>query len=204
MRFPFRPFTRSPLGSRAELAGLSFGGAAKSALSLVRQYKDDDMQPKITAMLIMARERRLPLLEALESCGIDVLPVCDCNEARYALETQPQVQVVLTDAALPDGDWRVVFEVVAKGRPNIEVVVCSRLGDHRLWLDVLEQGAYDVLVEPYQCEEIRRILEAAAATSNIVGRQDSSRRSLTGASPSDMNSAYCHQEREVPGARHSD
>ena len=35
------------------------------------------MQTKIAAMLIMARERRLPLLEALESCGIDVLPVCN-------------------------------------------------------------------------------------------------------------------------------
>jgi hypothetical protein len=35
------------------------------------------MQTKITAMLIMAPERRLPLLEALESCGIDVLPVCE-------------------------------------------------------------------------------------------------------------------------------
>jgi len=61
---------------------------------------------KIAAMLIMARERRLPLLAALESCGIDVLPVCDCNEGRRMLEIQPQVQVVLTDAALPDGDWR--------------------------------------------------------------------------------------------------
>jgi hypothetical protein len=64
------------------------------------------MQTKITAMLIMARERRLPLLEALESCGIDVLPVCDCNEGRRILETEPKVQLVLTDAALPDGDWR--------------------------------------------------------------------------------------------------
>ena len=40
------------------------------------------MQTKITAMLIMAREQRLPLLEALDCCGIDVLAVCDCNEAR--------------------------------------------------------------------------------------------------------------------------
>jgi hypothetical protein len=43
------------------------------------------MQRKITAMLIMTRERRLPLLEALESCSIDVLPVCDCSEARQML-----------------------------------------------------------------------------------------------------------------------
>ena len=121
------------------------------------------MQTKITAMLIMARERRLPLLEALESCGIDVLPVCNCNEGRRMLEIQPQVQVVLTDAALPDGDWRGVLQIVAQAGVNIEVVVCSRLGDHKLWIDVLEQGAYDVLVEPYECEEVRRIVEAAAA-----------------------------------------
>ena len=120
------------------------------------------MKTKITAMLIMARERRLPLLEALESCGIDVLPVCDCNEGRRMLEIQPQVQVVLTDAALPDGDWRGVLQIVAQAGANIEVVVCSRLGDQKLCLDVLEQGAYDVLVEPYDCEEVRRIVESAA------------------------------------------
>jgi len=42
---------------------------------------------------------------------------------------------------------RAVLEIVAHDRPNAEVVVCSRLGDHKLWMDVLEQGAYDVLVE---------------------------------------------------------
>jgi len=125
------------------------------------------MQAKITAMLIMARERRPPLLEALESCGIDVLPVCDCNEGRRMLEIQPQMQVVLTDAALPDGDWRGVLQIVALARADIEVVVCSRLGDQKLWIDVLEQGAYDVLVEPYQREEIRRIVDVAEK----VGRQ---------------------------------
>jgi len=67
-------------------------------------------------MLVMSRERRLTLLEMLEVSGIDVLPVCDCNEARRMLETQLQVQVVLTDRTLPDGDWRAVLEIVAQGR----------------------------------------------------------------------------------------
>ena len=123
------------------------------------------MQPKISAMLIMARERRLPLLGAIESCGIEVVPVCDCNEARRMLETQPMVQVVVTDARLHDGDWRRVLEIVDQGHRKIEVVVCSRLGDPKLWLDVLEQGGYDVLVQPYQREEIQRIVEAAASRS---------------------------------------
>ena len=122
------------------------------------------MQLKITAMLIMSRERRLSLLEVLESCGIDVLPVCDCNEARRMLETQPLVQVVLTDIALRDGEWRRVLEIVERGRRKIEVVVCSRIGDPELWLNVLEQGGYDVLVQPYQREEIERIIEGATAS----------------------------------------
>ena len=125
------------------------------------------MKTKITAMLIMAQERRLPLLEALESCGIDVLLVCNCNEGRRMLEIQLQVQVVLTDAALPDGDWQGVLQIVAQAGVDIEVVVCSRLGDHKLWIDVLEQGAYDVLVEPFECEEVRRIVEAAADKSSM-------------------------------------
>ena len=105
----------------------------------------------------MAQERRLPLLDVLESCGIEVVPAGNCNEARRMLETQ--IQVVLTDRALPDGDWRAVLEIVAQDRANVQVVVCSRLGDHTLLIDVLEQGGYDVLVEPYRREEIRRVYE---------------------------------------------
>ena len=123
------------------------------------------MRAKIRAMLVMDRKRRLPLVDALESCGIEVLPVCDCNEARRMFEAQPAVQVVVTDARLHDGDWRRVFEIVERGRRKIEVVVCSRLGDPKLWLDVLDQGGYDLLVEPFQHEEVRRIVEAAAGRS---------------------------------------
>ncbi len=113
----------------------------------------------------MAQERRSTLVNALETCGFDVLPACDCNEARRMLETQPLVQVVVTDARLHDGDWRRVLEIVARGRRKIEVIVCSRLGDPKMWLDVLEEGGYDVLVEPFEHEEVQRIVEAAASRS---------------------------------------
>ena len=81
------------------------------------------------------------------------------------LEAQLAVQVVVTDARFHDGDWRRVLEIVERGRRKIEVVVCSRLGDPKLWLDVLEEGGYDVLVEPFEHEEVQRIVEAAAARS---------------------------------------
>src|ERR1700675_1537848 len=113
------------------------------------------MTHNIKAMLVMAQERRSTLVDALESYGIEVLPVCNCDEARRMLEIEPLVQVVVTDPRVHAGDWRRVLEIVEQGRRKIEVVVCSRLGDSKLWLDVLEQGGYDVLVQPYQREEIK-------------------------------------------------
>src|SRR5260370_38096565 len=119
------------------------------------------MTHDIKALLVMAPGRCQPMLDALESCGIEVLPVCDCDEARRMLEIEPLVQVVVTDARLHDGDWRRMLEIVEQGRRKIEVVVCSRLGDSKLWLDVLGQGGYDVLVQPYPREEIKRIVVAS-------------------------------------------
>ena len=127
------------------------------------------MTPKLKAMLVMDRERRQPLLDALDSCGIEVVAMCDCNEAQQMLETQPG-QVVVTDTTLPDGDWRRLLDIVEQGHRKIEVVVCSRLSDPKLWLDVLEQGGYDVLVPPFQHEEVQRIIEAAATRSSSPTR----------------------------------
>jgi len=126
----------------------------------------------------MDRKRNLPLLDVLESCGIEVLPVGDCSEAQRMLETQPPVHVVVTDTTLPDGDWRRVLEIVEQELSSKigVVVVCSCLVDPKLWLDVLDQGGYDVLVEPYQREEVRRIVEGAVAKSHARPQSKSHKR----------------------------
>lgn len=129
--------------------------------------KEDGMQSKISALLIMPRERRLPLLEHLEACGVDLLTACDCGEAHRILDGRRPVQVVLTDVKLTDGDWRSVLAEVSHSDKRAEVIVCASLVDHNLWIDALEGGAYDVIVRPYQREEVRRILVSAAARSDM-------------------------------------
>ena len=73
------------------------------------------------------------------------------------------MRLVLTDLTLPDGSWFDVLSRVDDAKADAKVVVCARLADERLWSQVLEAGAYDMLVEPYQQDEVRRILDAAAA-----------------------------------------
>ena len=119
------------------------------------------------ALLVMSEERRLSLLEHLEACGIVVLAVGDCGEARRTLQSNPQVDVILTDLALSDGNWTDLLAAAIRCHSRAETVICMGVTDSRLWIDDLEGGAYDVLVEPYQKEDVNRIVEAAVARSRI-------------------------------------
>ena len=127
------------------------------------------MIPKITAMLIMTRERRGGLLGALEACSVNVLAACDCKEADRILQGCIPEHVLLTGATLADGDWRNLLANVGQCRHNAEVIVCvARQEVEKLGTAVLESGAYDLLVEPYEQEEVRRVVEAAAAKSRMA------------------------------------
>jgi len=121
------------------------------------------MRSKITALVVMPCERRQKLLEQLDAAGgIDLLTASNCKEACTVLGRRGTIHVVITDRQLPDGDWRRLLAETARSCPSTQAIVCSRHVDYNFWIDALESGVYDVFVEPYQAEEIRRILESAA------------------------------------------
>jgi CheY-like chemotaxis protein len=73
-------------------------------------------------------------------------------------------RVVICDGTLPDGDWRAVWEGV-RSRPDPPVfIVSASWTDARLWAELLNVGAYDVLVKPYEKSEVSRILQHACRT----------------------------------------
>ena len=117
-------------------------------------------------LLVMCAERRTPLLEILESSKADVLTACSCREAGLLLQTCPPLQIVLTDFSLEDGGWWSVREEVVRAKLHAEVIVCLPRVDGGV-IDLLESGASDVLVPPYNGERIQHLVEAAAARSYI-------------------------------------
>jgi DNA-binding NtrC family response regulator len=116
---------------------------------------------ELTALVVMPSERRRLLVSCLNRLAARVRTASTCREAAEALKTEAGVRVVLTDVALPDGTWKDVLRRAAQGRSRAAVVLCPRLADEHLWTEVLEDGAFDVLVEPYQDSEVARILDAA-------------------------------------------
>lgn len=120
------------------------------------------MSKKIMVLLVMPRLSRAELLEQLEACGADVLAASDCAEARRLLRTRSPLHVVIVDKQLPDGTWFAVLDEVRQNGLNTDVVVCIKRVDGG-WTDLLERGAYDILIEPYAKEGLQRVVESAAA-----------------------------------------
>ena len=119
------------------------------------------MKTEAMALVVMNQERRLPLLANLKKLNLDVLTVANCQEARVLLATRPPVEVIITDVTLPDGNWCDIFKYLADYNVQASVVVSSALADENLWSEILWRGAYDLLVEPYEDRELRRVVEGA-------------------------------------------
>jgi DNA-binding NtrC family response regulator len=143
------------------------------------EWQQSDGQPaKIRTLLIMDAGHSRPLLEVLNSCGIDVLLAQDCNGARKILEIEPSVQVLLTDRTFRDQDWVGLFGVMDQMPAHTQVILCCRGSDHRQMIAALELGAYDVLFEPYERDEILRIVGGAAAKSDRCAQRSAERKNF--------------------------
>jgi DNA-binding response OmpR family regulator len=69
--------------------------------------------------------------------------------------------VVLCEEALPDSGWKQVLREIASLRDPPELIVTSRLADEALWAEVLNLGAYDLLMKPFDLTEVFRVVSLA-------------------------------------------
>lgn len=63
--------------------------------------------------------------------------------------------VVICERSLPDGDWK---DLLGK---TPRLIVTSRVTDEALWAEVLNLGGYDVLAQPFDELEVRRVVALA-------------------------------------------
>src|ERR1035437_8233459 len=64
------------------------------------------------------------------------------RQARTQLQRQ-EYDVVLTEAALPDGNWLDALHLARECPRQPEVIVTDPLADARFWAEALNLGAYD-------------------------------------------------------------
>lgn len=103
------------------------------------------------------REDALRLSKMLAALPVSVDHVATLGEARATL-THKCYDVVLTEAALPDGTWLDTLHLARNCPREMEVIVTDPQADARFWAEALNLGAYDLLAQPFYAPEVCRIL----------------------------------------------
>jgi DNA-binding NtrC family response regulator len=97
----------------------------------------------------------------LQSTVFKLTQAADRREARELLRRTPAPSVVITVLSLPDGNWCDLVKDVVRLETGSAVVLCSPRADERLWSEAIWRGVYDILVEPFDHNEVIRCIEGA-------------------------------------------
>jgi DNA-binding NtrC family response regulator len=115
------------------------------------------MTPKL--LVALPPHRRSELLRLLDGKDLQIYLASDFREAQQRL-SKGSYDLLLVDEHFCDGSWRDLLQFLLGSNKPCEMIVCSRCGDEQLWAEVLQSGAYDLLVEPYEQHEVDRIIQS--------------------------------------------
>jgi DNA-binding response OmpR family regulator len=110
----------------------------------------------------MAPEARGVLQGHLEEAGVEVLTASNCKEARQVLRSCPAIHTAVVSPTLDDGSWWTIRQEIMAVHRSARIIVGLAESDGGV-TDLLERGADDVLVAPFQRDAVKRIIKAAAA-----------------------------------------
>jgi DNA-binding response OmpR family regulator len=99
------------------------------------------------------------------SSPIAVLHSASCHQALGYLQDS-HISAVLCEALLPDGNWKDLLAFLENAELPPSLVVTSKVADESLWAEVLNLGGYDVLAQPFDNEEVHRVVRSAVRASS--------------------------------------
>ncbi len=124
--------------------------------------------PKILIVSTSPDDRRAAARAAPD--GSRVLQTDDCRQARQALESDPDIAVIICDLTLSDGSWWCMYqESVRRQRPAELIVLLPQRG-----LNAAEVEAHGVTVigtGPLDSQELAQAILTAAERSNAQSAQ---------------------------------
>jgi DNA-binding NtrC family response regulator len=118
------------------------------------------------------------LREIADGYGWKVSIVDSSGAAIVLLKEQP-TPLVICDRDLTGEDWRDVLAKIAALPQAICVLLASRVADQYLWNQVIQHHGYDLVVKPFQPEELRRAVTFAWSWRGWTARHSTEARNLS-------------------------
>jgi DNA-binding NtrC family response regulator len=128
------------------------------------------MKPKFSVLVVYRHNDRFATLKLiLEALSVKVVRARSVKEAETQLCEMPCPHLVVTDAALPDGNWMDVLDIAAKAIEPVNVIVISPEADIKLYLDTMDHGAFDFMTDAFTVPEVVHVLKCAL--DNVARRR---------------------------------
>jgi hypothetical protein len=124
---------------------------------------DSRLQPAF--LLLVPADAAAKLQPLLAECGGGAILAGCCKEAEQILTTRPSIRAIITGLRLPDGCFRDLVRASHTCAEPPPVILSIREADGG-WTDLLEAGARDVLIEPYDRERVQQVLDGCGIDSN--------------------------------------
>lgn len=139
----------------------SISAPAKKVPETEAQYDGGNRERCVTVLAVSAHEDDHAALRNIFSHSKWRLRSAQTwSEARASL-IMDAASVIVCDHRLPDATWREVLNHLENLPDKPVLIVTSRTADDQLWGEVLNLGAYDLLLKPFDQQEVVRVVSLA-------------------------------------------
>jgi PleD family two-component response regulator len=115
----------------------------------------------LSALLVGEYESdRFLIQNVFQRFGWRLFEARDRKRAMNYLERNP-VQVVIAESDVPNWNWKRVLNDLRTLANPPQLIVTSRTADESLWSEVLNIGGYDVIAQPFEEDEVERVVASA-------------------------------------------
>jgi len=117
--------------------------------------------PKV--LLLSTDKTEAAVLQEVLAEHLLLTPAASLSEVMFLLATSSYDALFCT-WSFHSGTWVDAVDNVSRWQPDLPVIILSRTAEEREWVQVLEAGAFDLLVPPFQEEALLAVLEQASAS----------------------------------------
>jgi DNA-binding NtrC family response regulator len=119
------------------------------------------MSERYFALLVNEQSEMFECLRAaLHRLEVQTYSVSTCREAREIISTC-KPHVVFSGVSISDGFWLKILNCADELDVPLSVVVVAPHPDTRFYVSVMQRGAFDFIVPPFEYEALRVVLRSA-------------------------------------------
>ena len=121
------------------------------------------MARRIRALLVYDDTEPLQSLNlALQNLNVEVCRARTCQEARRVGEVESRSpDIIFADATLPDSSWKELLSLERELPARPKVVLVGRTENPRLYLQAMEDGAFDFVLPPFESAGLAHVVRCA-------------------------------------------